>query len=109
MYVPSKLIFWDNPEKTVENIRQSEELFPLGIVSGIIFSCLIDFLGSFPFINYSKSALPSFIHFPSAIGEFGICLWRLVMSARPIRSTRKKISREIVACGEPSCIQVAKY
>jgi len=53
------------------------------------FCYLIDFLGSFLFKNYSKSVLLSFIHFPSAIGEFGICLWLLVMGTRPIKSAHK--------------------
>jgi|SRR5450432_637916 hypothetical protein len=206
IYIPSKLILRDNAGKTVENIRQSEELFRLGIVSGIVtyvafillpltlykllsevnksfamlmvvfalasvpvsfanmsnqmavlsllsrsgnfvsmdasqlqtmvmlhldyynngiqlvsifwglwlfpfgylvfksgflpkvlgvflmvgcFCYLIDFLGSFLFMNYSKTVLPSFIHLPSAIGEFGICLWLLVMGTGPIKSARK--------------------
>lgn len=36
MYVPSKLIVWDNASVTFNNILESETLFRLGIVAGII-------------------------------------------------------------------------
>lgn len=36
MYIPSKLIVWENAAETLENIMNSELLFRLGIVSGII-------------------------------------------------------------------------
>ena len=36
MYIPSQLIVWGNSSKTFENIINSELLFRLGIVSGII-------------------------------------------------------------------------
>ena len=42
MYVPSKLIVWDNASVTFNNIRESEVLFRLGIVAGII--CYTAFL-----------------------------------------------------------------
>lgn len=35
-YVPSKLIVWDNPATTVSNIVNSELLFRLGIVGGLV-------------------------------------------------------------------------
>ncbi len=41
-YVPSKLITWDNPITTFNNIKTSETLFRLGIVSGLI--CYVFFL-----------------------------------------------------------------
>ncbi|WP_310556755.1 DUF4386 domain-containing protein [Flavobacterium sp.] len=42
MYIPSKLIVWNNAVKTIENITQSEQLFRFGILSGIIcFSCFL--------------------------------------------------------------------
>ncbi|SHL76131.1 DUF4386 domain-containing protein [Flavobacterium saccharophilum] len=41
-YVPSKLIFWDNPTATFNAIKASETLFRFGIVSGIV--CYIFFL-----------------------------------------------------------------
>ncbi|WP_425234308.1 DUF4386 domain-containing protein [Ulvibacterium sp.] len=42
LYVPSELIVWDNPAKTVENIKTSENLFRLGILSGLVcFTCFI--------------------------------------------------------------------
>ncbi|QOG01295.1 DUF4386 domain-containing protein [Flavobacterium sp. MDT1-60] len=41
-YVPSKLIFWDNPTETFNAIKASQTLFRFGIVSGII--CYIFFL-----------------------------------------------------------------
>ncbi|MEM8508492.1 MAG: DUF4386 domain-containing protein [Bacteroidota bacterium] len=42
MYVPSKLIVWDNPVLTLDNIENSEFLFRLGIIAGII--CYTTFL-----------------------------------------------------------------
>jgi len=36
MYIPSKLIVWESAAETLENIMNSELLFRLGIVSGII-------------------------------------------------------------------------
>ena len=42
MYVPSKLIVWDNASVTFNNILESETLFRLGIVGGII--CYTAFL-----------------------------------------------------------------
>jgi len=36
VYIPSKLIVWENPSQTFENITNSELLFRWGIVSGII-------------------------------------------------------------------------
>jgi hypothetical protein len=36
LYIPSKLIDWKDAAKTVENITNSEMLFKLGILSGII-------------------------------------------------------------------------
>lgn len=36
MYIPSKLIVWEDAAKTLQNIINSELLFRLGIVSGII-------------------------------------------------------------------------
>ena len=35
-YVPSKLIVWDNPATTFNNIVNSELLFRMGIVSGLL-------------------------------------------------------------------------
>lgn len=35
-YVPSRLIVWDNPGTTVQNIKSSILLFRLGIVSGLV-------------------------------------------------------------------------
>ncbi|WP_136467760.1 DUF4386 domain-containing protein [Flagellimonas onchidii] len=42
LYVPSKLIVWDNPSITVENIKASEGLFRLEILSGLL--CYLFFL-----------------------------------------------------------------
>lgn len=41
-YVPSKLIVWDNPVATFNNIKTSETLFRSGIVSGLL--CYVFFL-----------------------------------------------------------------
>lgn len=41
-YVPSKVIFWDDPAATFNAIKESEMLFRLGIVSGLI--CYVFFL-----------------------------------------------------------------
>lgn len=41
-YVPSKLIVWDNPVATYNNIKTSESLFRFGIVSGLL--CYVFFL-----------------------------------------------------------------
>lgn len=42
MYVPSKLIFWDDPTKTVVSISNSQLIFQLGVVSGLIcYTCFI--------------------------------------------------------------------
>lgn len=41
-YIPSKLIVWDNPVATFNNIKTAETLFRLGIVSGL--ACYIFFL-----------------------------------------------------------------
>lgn len=42
LYVPSELIVWEDPETTVENIKASEHLFRLGILSGLLcFTCFI--------------------------------------------------------------------
>lgn len=49
MYVPSQLIVWDNPAATVENIRTSEFLFRLEILSGLL--CYLFFL-LLPFVLY---------------------------------------------------------
>ncbi|WP_190810630.1 DUF4386 domain-containing protein [Flagellimonas sp. S3867] len=42
LYVPSQLIVWDNPARTVENIIASESLFRLEILSGLL--CYLFFL-----------------------------------------------------------------
>jgi hypothetical protein len=49
LYVPSKLIVWDNAAATFNNIVASETLFRLGVVAGII--CYTAFL-ILPFILY---------------------------------------------------------
>ena len=49
VYIPSTLIDWGNPELTVINIKKSEFIFRLGILSEII--CFIAFI-----------ALPLFLH-----------------------------------------------
>ncbi|WP_411028820.1 DUF4386 domain-containing protein [Spongiimicrobium sp. 3-5] len=36
MYIPSQLIVWESPSETLENIINSELLFRLGIISGIV-------------------------------------------------------------------------
>lgn len=36
MYIPSKLIVWENAAETLQNITESELLFRIGIVSGIV-------------------------------------------------------------------------
>ncbi|WP_422083715.1 DUF4386 domain-containing protein [Ulvibacterium sp.] len=42
LYVPSELIVWEDPGMTVENIKASEHLFRLGILSGLLcFACFI--------------------------------------------------------------------
>jgi hypothetical protein len=41
-YVPSKLIVWDNPVTTYNNIKTAESLFRFGIVSGLL--CYVFFL-----------------------------------------------------------------
>lgn len=41
-YVPSKLIVWENPSLTLDNIKNNEMLFRLSIFSGLI--CYIAFL-----------------------------------------------------------------
>ncbi len=42
LYVPSELIVWDDSGMTVENIKASEYLFRLGIISGLVcFTCFI--------------------------------------------------------------------
>lgn len=41
-YVPSQVIFWDNPTATLNAIKDSETLFRFGIVSGLI--CYVFFL-----------------------------------------------------------------
>ncbi|MDQ8012243.1 MAG: DUF4386 domain-containing protein [Flavobacterium nitrogenifigens] len=48
-YVPSKLIVWDNASMTYNNIVQSEFLFRIGIVSGLICYTFFLFL---PFVFY---------------------------------------------------------
>lgn len=42
MYVPSRLIEWDNPSVTISNIIASETLFRLGILGGLV--CYTSFL-----------------------------------------------------------------
>lgn len=42
MYVPSKLIVWENPALTFQNISSSSQLFRLGIASSML--CYIAFL-----------------------------------------------------------------
>ena len=49
MYVPSRLIVWDNASVTFNNILESESLFRLGIVAGIV--CYTTFL-ILPFVLY---------------------------------------------------------
>ena len=49
MYVPSRLIVWDNASVTFNNILESETLFRLGIVAGIV--CYTAFL-ILPFVLY---------------------------------------------------------
>lgn len=49
MYVPSKLINFDNAALTVQNIAASETLFRLGIVSGL---CCYTFFLFLPFVLY---------------------------------------------------------
>jgi len=49
MYVPSKLIVWDNAASTFENIADNQMLFRLGIISGL--ACYIFFL-FLPFALY---------------------------------------------------------
>lgn len=42
MYVPSKLIVWDDASATINNIMASESLFRLGIVTGLIsYTCFL--------------------------------------------------------------------
>ena len=49
MYVPSKLIIWDNASMTFNHILESETLYRLGIVAGIV--CYTAFL-FLPFVLY---------------------------------------------------------
>jgi hypothetical protein len=36
LYIPSKLIVWEDAARTLENLQQHEQLFRLGIVTGIV-------------------------------------------------------------------------
>ncbi|WP_103070277.1 DUF4386 domain-containing protein [Aquimarina sediminis] len=49
MYVPSKLIVWDNPSVTFNNIVASESLYRIGIFSGLI--CYVCFI-ALPLVLY---------------------------------------------------------
>lgn len=61
-YVPSKLIEWDNAAQTFDNLKDSETLFRLSIVAGVI--CYTAFL-ILPFVLYK---LLSHVSKPHAIG-----------------------------------------
>ncbi|MGB5172325.1 DUF4386 domain-containing protein [Eudoraea sp.] len=56
------------------------------------FGYLIDFLGEFLYPFYSKTAFSDFVSIPGTIGEFGICLWLLIMGTTKINWPKKSNS-----------------
>lgn len=76
-------------------------LFPLGYLvykSGFLpkilgvllmagcFGYLIDFFGSFLFLDYNKTIISDYITLPASLGEVGICLWLLILGVRNQKS-----------------------
>ena len=50
------------------------------------FGYLINFIGSFLFLQYDETIIPRYITLPASIGELGTCLWLLIMGVRDKRT-----------------------
>jgi hypothetical protein len=58
------------------------KFFDILLIAGC-FGYLIDFTGLFLFpVWYNATGISNFIHYPSAIGEIGICFWLLIMGIK---------------------------
>lgn len=54
------------------------------------FSHLIDFFGQFLVPGYSNSIIATIVGLPSTIGEFGICLWLLVVGTNKFNIGKRR-------------------
>lgn len=54
MYIPNKLIVWDNASLTFDNITASETLFRVGIMSGLACYTFFLFFGFIQIIQASQ-------------------------------------------------------
>lgn len=53
-------------------------------------SYLVDFVGRFLFPSYSNSILLTLMGVPATLGEFGICLWLIILGTKPLTFGRKR-------------------
>ncbi|MEQ8560957.1 MAG: DUF4386 domain-containing protein [Cytophagales bacterium] len=54
------------------------------------FGYLISFFGAFLYPAYSATILSDIVSYPAPLGEFGICLWLLIMGTNQLRFAKKR-------------------
>jgi len=50
---------------------------------------LIIFFGGFLYSDYNKTIISEIVGYPATLGEFGICLWLLIMGTNKLKFGKK--------------------
>ena len=59
------------------------------------FGYLIIFFGGFLYSDFSKTILSQFVSYPATLGEFGICLWLLIMGTNKLNFRKKTVGNNV--------------
>ncbi len=59
------------------------------------FGYLIIFFGGFLYSDFNKTIISQFVGYPATLGEFGICLWLLIMGTNKLNFRKKTIGNTI--------------
>ena len=55
------------------------------------FGYLIIFFGGFLYSDFNKTILSQFVSYPATLGEFGICLWLLIVGTNKLNFRKKTV------------------
>ena len=59
------------------------------------FGYLITFFGGFLYPDFNKTIIADIVGYPATLGEFGICLWLLIMGTNKINFGRKTVANNV--------------
>ena len=59
------------------------------------FGYLITFFGGFLYPDFNKTIISDIVGYPATLGEFGICLWLLIMGTNKINFGRKAVANNV--------------